>query len=1325
MRKIVIISLAFAFLFSCMAFSQQDRYAKKPEKLTVVEKGLPTGPDRSEKQPAPYVGQTNAVGTYMNMYSFYDYQSNGGSTDFIEMSPGGTNIGSKIHAIMMSSQDSANVSSSRRVRAAYSTNYGQTWTATPRVLGGIRTGYPSLALNPYLGLGGYPAFIGVHADPDGDTYLSSYIYFEQGEGSESYTSDGYGPGYFLPDGPVQADSADQPEWPKLGVCPNGNTLLVGGRATANEVYLTVFNSSAEFSSWAVVDTLAADPARKTVAVGPSGKVAIVYSRGTSNTTYQMLYRLSTDNGATWAPPVVVDTSGPATGGNNQWIYWGGADAIWLGNTLYIAYPVSNADGLFAASAIKLFKTDFSTSSFMTVIDSTSYPLLLRTAPAPQSQGNHAFDFCYPALGKNLTETRLYLACDAFSQDQYYWDPQTGSWFYSDIIYTYTTDGGTTWNDVKNVTRTNDLHEYYVAMSTWNPKLRTAGNDSEYVYMAFSEKAHPGTNIQDSRPVERVNQKFLKINTDYKPAKDLSAISALLRNATGIHSSSAPETVKVKISNDGTETPPTSVIVTYKLNSAPANSTDGTTQTFTPTWSGKYADLVFTQTFTPSADSAGKNLVVYIRIFYPGDLGPDNDVTSKSITIAWNQDVVLYSISQTLPSPTFGTEKLPASVVKARTQNWGNLTSNVYSLNWKLGTSVQTPIAMNAIPYAAYDSANLTYNTTAKGTYYGYAWVDMAADSDRTNDTLGFYMRSYPANAFAIAYDSSFNRADQHWAHDTPDSAICCAVRFTATQDMRLTNVDAIYSNVNNLDSLITDSIIVYVWAAGVSDTAPGAILYSKKLGGISYINAVSSNSSVWMSLPVDADLAFANGADYWCGVQFTTHDNNFYPMGVLNLATPIPYPPPDPSVNRSFFSEDHDRIAAQDNPHWMPMRDVLISKPGGNISGKFLIRAVGVPTVAGGSFAINANWNMVSVPVNVTELKTELFPSAVSNAFKFVPGGVGYQPQTTLNPGPGYWLKFGSGYTATLYGDAITSLSIPVALGWNMIGSISASIATSAVTTTGSATIASQFYAYSAGYTPTTSIIPGKGVWVKSGGAGEIVLSSTLKPNVASRGPDVSAFNKLIVTDKNGNKQTLLFGENIDGKFPVDYFEMPPSAPEGTFDVRYVSQRMLETYPVDASEALEYAVSVRDAQFPITVSYELVSRTKSFVINDGKTDKVLSGDKGSVTVNNLKSGNFMLKVDALETVPTEYNLAQNYPNPFNPSTTFEFAMPKIAKVEIVVYDILGSKVATLFDGVKAAGYHKVEWNGRNSEGQVVPSGVYFVKMTSQGFSAIKKALMLK
>jgi hypothetical protein len=367
---------------------------------------------------------------------------------------------------------------------------------------------------------------------------------------------------------------------------------------------------------------------------------------------------------------------------------------------------------------------------------------------------------------------------------------------------------------------------------------------------------------------------------------------------------------------------------------------------------------------------------------------------------------------------------------------------------------------------------------------------------------------------------------------------------------------------------------------------------------------------------------------------------------------------------------------------------------------------------------------MISIPVNTTELKTELFPTATSSAFKFVPG-TGYVAQTTLGPGPGYWLKFGGAQTVTVYGSAITNLEIPVVAGWNMIGSISASVATSAVTTTGGASITSPFYAYSAGYVTTTSITPGKGLWVKSGGAGNLVLASTLKPNANNREPDITAFNKLTIADRNGNKQTLYFGENIDGKFPVSWFEMPPTAPEGSFDVRYASQRMLEAYPVDANDALEYAISVKDAQFPITVAYELASRTKTFVINDGSVNSVLNGDKGSITINNLKSGNLMLKIDALDNIPVDFNLGQNYPNPFNPSTTFEFAMPKIAKVEIVVYDILGSKVATLFDGVKAAGYHKVEWNGKNSDGSVVPSGVYFVKMTSEGFSAVKKSLMLK
>jgi parallel beta-helix repeat protein len=89
-------------------------------------------------------------------------------------------------------------------------------------------------------------------------------------------------------------------------------------------------------------------------------------------------------------------------------------------------------------------------------------------------------------------------------------------------------------------------------------------------------------------------------------------------------------------------------------------------------------------------------------------------------------------------------------------------------------------------------------------------------------------------------------------------------------------------------------------------------------------------------------------------------------------------------------------------------------------------------------------------------------------------------------------------------------------------------------------------------------------------------------------------------------------------------------------------------------------------------------------------------------------------------LPRHYILYQNYPNPFNASTTIEFTLPKESHVELSVYNILGQKVATLFEGQKTAGKHSVTWDAG-----VAPSGVYFARLKSRGNCKTMKMLLLK
>jgi hypothetical protein len=96
-------------------------------------------------------------------------------------------------------------------------------------------------------------------------------------------------------------------------------------------------------------------------------------------------------------------------------------------------------------------------------------------------------------------------------------------------------------------------------------------------------------------------------------------------------------------------------------------------------------------------------------------------------------------------------------------------------------------------------------------------------------------------------------------------------------------------------------------------------------------------------------------------------------------------------------------------------------------------------------------------------------------------------------------------------------------------------------------------------------------------------------------------------------------------------------------------------------------------------------------------------------------------------LPKAYSLSQNSPNPFNPSTTIKYQVPEgsAARVQIVVYNIRGQKVITLVDELKESGDYSVNWNGQNSSGQRVSSGVYFYRMSAGEFSAMRKMVIVK
>jgi len=97
-----------------------------------------------------------------------------------------------------------------------------------------------------------------------------------------------------------------------------------------------------------------------------------------------------------------------------------------------------------------------------------------------------------------------------------------------------------------------------------------------------------------------------------------------------------------------------------------------------------------------------------------------------------------------------------------------------------------------------------------------------------------------------------------------------------------------------------------------------------------------------------------------------------------------------------------------------------------------------------------------------------------------------------------------------------------------------------------------------------------------------------------------------------------------------------------------------------------------------------------------------------------------LEFSLSEIIPTEYSIEQNYPNPFNPRTTIHYNLPEKSLVTIHIYNLKGELVQELFNDAKEAGSYTIVWNADH-----LSSGTYFIKMSANDFSDIKKCLLIK
>jgi len=107
-------------------------------------------------------------------------------------------------------------------------------------------------------------------------------------------------------------------------------------------------------------------------------------------------------------------------------------------------------------------------------------------------------------------------------------------------------------------------------------------------------------------------------------------------------------------------------------------------------------------------------------------------------------------------------------------------------------------------------------------------------------------------------------------------------------------------------------------------------------------------------------------------------------------------------------------------------------------------------------------------------------------------------------------------------------------------------------------------------------------------------------------------------------------------------------------------------------------------------------------------------------------GDVDIRSDEPETQqPLTYSLDQNYPNPFNPNTCITYSLPEESKVTLKVYNLVGEEIVTLVDATLTPGLKSSYWDGRDSAGNIVSSGVYLYRLQAGNMTITRKMMLLR
>ncbi|MCK5620044.1 MAG: T9SS type A sorting domain-containing protein, partial [Candidatus Krumholzibacteria bacterium] len=212
---------------------------------------------------------------------------------------------------------------------------------------------------------------------------------------------------------------------------------------------------------------------------------------------------------------------------------------------------------------------------------------------------------------------------------------------------------------------------------------------------------------------------------------------------------------------------------------------------------------------------------------------------------------------------------------------------------------------------------------------------------------------------------------------------------------------------------------------------------------------------------------------------------------------------------------------------------------------------------------------------------------------------------------------------------------------------------------------------------------------------------------------------------------TVYLADNDDGVYVLDFDPPPTAVTIQALSARVTSRGVEIEWDIHTDETL--------------VGFDLFRRSTG---TTGEVGFVRLGDGGHLSPNRrsyldpdvipghvyqyrlevVTSGGGAAGASRTVTVKTlahELELFQNTPNPFNPITHIRFTVDRDGPVAVRVFDVTGRLVRTLVDRPLPAGSHAEGWDGRDTRGNVVASGVYYIRLESDRRTLTRKAVLLR